>query len=122
MVVASITRESVREAYKIGITAQQIVSFLRSNAHPQISSRKPILPETVSDQITFWYNEKNRLNLKEGVFYGQFNSDDDFFFFKNYAKDLYSLIWSNDSRRVMVVKKSSHDLIKKYWKQNKPKG
>lgn len=121
MVVATITRESVREAFKIGITAQQIINFLRSNAHPTISSRKPILPETVQDQITFWFNEKNRLNLKEGVFYGEFHSQDDFFFLKNYAKDLDSLIWSNDSKRVMVVKKSSHDAIKKYWKQNKSK-
>ena len=78
--------------------------------------------KVVSDQITFWYNEKNRIHLKDGVFYGQFNSDEDFFFLKNYAKDLDSLIWSNDSKRVMVVKKSSHDAIKKYWKQNKPKG
>jgi transcription initiation factor TFIIH subunit 4 len=122
MIVAVLTRESVREAYKIGITAQQIISFLRSNAHPTICTRKPILPETVSDQITFWFNEKNRLTFKEGVFYGQFNSDDDFFFLKNYAKDLDALIWSHDPRRVMVVKKSSHDAIKKYWKQNKPKG
>ncbi len=53
MVVAVITRESVREAFKIGITAQQIVGFLRSNAHPQISTRKPILPEVSFPRIIY---------------------------------------------------------------------
>ncbi|RNA05110.1 general transcription factor IIH subunit 4 [Brachionus plicatilis] len=101
MVVASITRESVREAFKMGITGQQIVNFLRSNAHPQISSRKPVLPETVSDQVHFWYNERNRLKFFEGVFYGQFNSDDDFLSLKNYARDIDALIWFNDSKRLM---------------------
>ena len=122
MVVASITRESVREAYKIGITAQQIINFLRGNAHPQIACRKPMLPETITDQINFWFNERNRLTLTESVFYGQFNSEEDFFFLKNYAKDLDAVIWANDQKRIMVVKKNSHDMIKKYWKQNKPKG
>ena len=121
MVVASITRESVREAYKIGITSHQILNFLRANSHPQISSRRPVLPEAVADQIVFWYNERNRLQFNEGVLYGQFNTQDDFFFLKNYAKDLDAMIWSNDQKRVMIVKKISHDAIKKYWKQNKPK-
>lgn len=122
MVVASITRESVREAYKIGITSQQIINFLRGNAHPQIANRKPMLPETITDQINFWYNERNRLTLTEGVFYGQFNSEEEFFFLKTYAKDMDAVIWANDQKRIMVVKKNSHDMIKKYWKQNKPKG
>ena len=45
-----------------------------------------MLPETVSDQVHFWYNERNRLKFFEGVFYGQFNSDDDFLSLKNYAR------------------------------------
>lgn len=98
-----------------------------------------MLPETVSDQVHFWYNERNRLKFFEGVFYGQFNSDDDFLSLKNYArvnlniwkeikkklinfsKDIDALIWFNDSKRLMVAKKSSHDAIKKFYKQNKPK-
>jgi transcription initiation factor TFIIH subunit 4 len=119
MVVGSITRESIREAFKMGITAKQIVNFLCTNAHPQISSRKPIIPETIADQIHFWYNEKNRLQFTDGVFYGHFNSEEDYLMLKNYANDLDSLLWTNDNKRIMFVKKSSHDAIKKYWKQNK---
>lgn len=81
--------------------------------------------------------------MKEGVYYGQFNSDDDYFMLKNYSKvnfkciilityffqlfysnikkDMDALIWSNDQKRLMIVKESSHDLIKKFYKQNKPK-
>ena len=119
MVVGILSRESVREAFKMGITAQQIVNFLRSNAHPQIATRKPVIPEVVIDQIFIWYAERNRLKFSEGVFYGQFNSDDDYLSLRNYAKDIDSLIWSNDTRRLMVVKKTAHDAIKKYYKQNK---
>lgn len=121
MVVGQLTRDSCREAFKMGITSGQIVSFLRSNAHPQIATRKPVLPETVADQINFWYNERNRLTMNGGVFYGAFNSDDDYFLLKNYSKDMDALIWSNDQKRLMIVKESSHDLIKKFYKQNKPK-
>lgn len=102
------------------------------------------MPETVADQINFWYNERNRLTMNGGVFYGAFNSDDDYFLLKNYSKvvnvyiklnalkrsvnrkilifkDMDALIWFNDQKRLMIVKESSHDLIKKFYKQNKPK-
>nr|AAX27959.1 unknown [Schistosoma japonicum] len=36
LVVADITRDSVREALIRGITANQILSFLTSNAHPDM--------------------------------------------------------------------------------------
>jgi hypothetical protein len=36
-------------------------------------------------------------------------------------KDLDAIIWSNDAKRLMFVKKNAHDSIKKFWKQNKPK-
>ena len=36
MVTGVITRESVRQAFAHGITAEQIIYFIRSNAHPQM--------------------------------------------------------------------------------------
>jgi hypothetical protein len=42
------------------------------------------------DQINIWYAERNRMKFSEGVFYGQFNSDEDFLVLKNYAKVRFS--------------------------------
>jgi len=121
MVVGLITRDSIREAFQMGITAHQIVSFLRTNAHPQMCARKPVLPVVVVDQINMWQAEKNRFKFTDGVFYGQFNTSRDFEMLKKYAKDLGALVWSNDAKRNMFVKASAHDAIRKYYKLNKPK-
>lgn len=48
--------------------------------------KKPVLPVTVTDQISMWYEERNRFKFTEGVFYGQFNSEDDYQMLKNYAQ------------------------------------
>lgn len=53
-VVAHMTRETVREALKGGITARQITQFLRSNAHQKtIQTHGPLhcVPPTVIDQV-----------------------------------------------------------------------
>ncbi|KAI9850228.1 MAG: RNA polymerase II transcription factor B 52 kDa subunit, partial [Pleopsidium flavum] len=51
MVSGKITRESIRRAVAIGITSDQIVSYLNTHAHPQMRKNNPILPPTVVDQI-----------------------------------------------------------------------
>lgn len=63
VVFMSITRDSVKAAFNLGITAQQILRFLEKHAHPQLrqgnggvggaSSDSP-LPGNVVDQICLW--------------------------------------------------------------------
>lgn len=43
--VGTVTRESVLSALKCGLTAEDIVSYLRSHAHPQVAARMPVVPE-----------------------------------------------------------------------------
>lgn len=121
LVVGLITRDSIRQAFQMGITAQQIINYLRTNAHPQLCAKKPILPITVTDQINLWYEEKNRCKFFESVHYGQFTSEEDYQILKVYAQELDALIWFSDKKRIMIVKKSSHDAIKRFYKQQKPK-
>jgi hypothetical protein len=40
---------------------------------------------------------------------------------KNYAEDLNALAWYSDKKRIMIVKKTYPDAIKKFYKQQKPK-
>lgn len=73
-----LTRESIRLALRGGITAEQIVGYLRQHAHPQMlaagGEASSALPPTVVDQIKLWENERNRLTYTDGVLYSQFLS------------------------------------------------
>lgn len=42
--VGTITRDSAIAALVLGITADQIVSFLRQHAHPRVSAKAPVVP------------------------------------------------------------------------------
>lgn len=79
MAVGILTRDSVRQALRSGITAEQMINFLRLHAHPRmIAQAPPILPPTVVDQIKLWENERDRFNFSDGVLYSQFLSQQDF--------------------------------------------
>jgi len=118
--VGLLTRESVQQALACGISAEQIIEFLRTRAHPQMLTHTPILPSTITDQVKLWEMERDRLRYSEGVLYNQFLSQGDFEMLKKYAEDQNVLLWGNNQKRLMVVSKAGHDDVKKYWKKNKP--
>nr|XP_023021362.1 general transcription factor IIH subunit 4 [Leptinotarsa decemlineata] len=119
LVVGVITRDSVRQALRGGITADQIIGFLKQHAHPQMleAEVKQPLPPTVVDQIKLWELERNRLTYSEGVLYSQFLSQADFNVLKEYTKSNGCLIWYNKEKRTLVINKSAHDDVKKFWKR-----
>ncbi|KAJ8949377.1 hypothetical protein NQ314_008237 [Rhamnusium bicolor] len=119
LVVGVITRDSVRQALRGGITADQIIGYLKQHAHTQmlqVETKQP-LPPTVVDQIKLWELERNRLTYNEGVLYSQFLSQADFNVLKEYAQSNGSLIWCNKEKRTLVINKSAHDDVKKFWKR-----
>lgn len=117
--VGNLTRVSVRDALIRGITADQIISFLKTHAHPKMTKNTPVIPSTVTDQIRLWELERDRFKFMEGVLYDQFLSQNDFELLRDYAKDLGVLLWDNAIKRVMVVTKGGHDDVKRYWKRQK---
>ena len=60
--MAVITRKSIRQALKGGITASQIVRFLKMHAHPKQlkTGGKDVIPPTIIDQIYLWQKERDR--------------------------------------------------------------
>nr|CAH7753634.1 unnamed protein product [Callosobruchus chinensis] len=64
-----------------------------------------------------WELERNRLTYSEGVLYSQFLSQADFNVLKEYAKTNGWLIWCNKEKRTLVINKSAHDDVKKFWKR-----
>ncbi|XP_026518056.1 general transcription factor IIH subunit 4-like, partial [Terrapene carolina triunguis] len=119
LVVAHVTRESVQQAIANGITAEQIIHFLRTRAHPVMLRQTPVLPPTITDQIRLWELERDRLRFSEGVLYNQFLSQVDFELLRNHARDLGVLVFENPAKRLMVVTPAGHSDVKRFWKRQK---
>ena len=79
----------------------------------------PVIPPTITDQIKLWEMERDRLQYSEGVLCNQFLSQTDYQMLRQFASDSNVLLWSNDQKRLMVVAKAGHDMVKQYWKRNK---
>ncbi|GAB6030558.1 hypothetical protein CHUAL_007424 [Chamberlinius hualienensis] len=119
LLVAVITRDRVRQALQNGITAEQIITFLKVHAHPEPQKTSVPIPPTVTDQIRLWELERDRFTFTEGVLYDQFLTVQDFETLRNYARDMDVLIWDNPANRVVVVSRAGHDSVKKFWKRQK---
>ncbi|KAF9978729.1 RNA polymerase II transcription factor B 52 kDa subunit [Actinomortierella ambigua] len=116
MVTGVVTRDSIRQALSKGITADQIITYLTSHAHPQMKKNTPILPLTVVDQIRLWEIEKNRLRPTPGWLYSQFNRQADFDATLEYASELGVVIWSNPKRRMVCITSQGHNSVGSYVK------
>jgi len=119
MTAANLTRRSVRQALSQGITAEQILHYLHSHAHPEMMKNKPVLPPTITDQVKLWELERDRFQFTDGVMYNQFLSSADFELLRNYAKDMGVLVWEMPEKRVLIVTKGGHDDVKRFWKRQK---
>jgi len=117
--VAVITRESCRQAFRGGITANQIVRFLNMHAHSQSkASAGPPIPPTISDQVKLWEKERDRFTFTESVLYNQFLSQADYDTVKTYAEGLGVVVWCRDDKRSLVVTKDGHNDVKRFWRQH----
>ncbi|KAI0806151.1 transcription factor Tfb2-domain-containing protein [Irpex lacteus] len=112
LVVGAITRESVKKALASGITADQIISYLTTHAHPQMRKNKPLLPVTVQDQIRLWELEKNRVKSQEGYLYTAFASQADYEYVLNYAKQLDVVLWESSAKRCFFGSLEGHPNIR----------
>ncbi|CAL8106972.1 unnamed protein product [Orchesella dallaii] len=121
LVVGVITRDSIRQALRSGISAEQIISFLKMHAHYEMIKTAHInnpLPPTVVDQIRLWEMERNRLTFTDSVLYNQFLSHRDYEVVRDYAQETGVLLHGSDQKRTIVVKGSGHDDVKRFWKRH----
>ncbi|KAF9269270.1 transcription factor Tfb2 [Marasmius fiardii PR-910] len=114
LVVGSITRESVKRALNNGISADQIISYLVTHAHPQMRKNNPLLPVTVQDQIRLWELEKNRLKSQEGYLYTSFASQADYEYVLSYAKQMNVVLWENSGKRCFFGSLEGHANIRSF--------
>lgn len=61
-----LSRDSVRGAFRLGITADQILRFLNVHAHPKLRLEgRALVPSNVRDQIMLWDRERRRVVMDE---------------------------------------------------------
>ncbi|ORY79854.1 transcription factor TFIIH complex subunit Tfb2 [Protomyces lactucae-debilis] len=108
MVAGVLSRESIRRALDNGISADQVILYLQSHAHPQMRIKKPreppgLLPPTVVDQIRLWELEKNRLKATPGYLFRDFKTGVEFEEALQYARDIGVLVYEHPGRRMFFV-------------------
>lgn len=119
MAVLTIRRESIRAALLKGITAEQILGYLRTNSHPQARTRAHWIPPTVADQIRLWQSERDRINPQAGVLYDSFSSLSEYEATRAYANDLDVLLYSalHNGNGMLVVSAAGHEKVVDFVKR-----
>ncbi|ORY88174.1 RNA polymerase II transcription factor B subunit 2 [Leucosporidium creatinivorum] len=119
-VTGQITRESVRRGLTNGITANQIISYLTTRAHPQMRADQiregapSVLPTTVVDQIRLWQQEGERVQSTEGYLYDDFSAAADYELVATYARELGVMLWESPPLRKMFVTGEGHTQVREY--------
>ncbi|KAI9683085.1 MAG: RNA polymerase II transcription factor B 52 kDa subunit [Trizodia sp. TS-e1964] len=106
MVCGRVTRKSIRRAISMGITSDQIITYLTAHAHPQMRKSIPILPPTVADQIRLWQLEGERMKTTVGFLFKEFANLQDYLEPCKYAEECGVLVWKSDARRMFFATRS----------------
>ncbi|KAF2457971.1 RNA pol II transcription initiation subunit [Lineolata rhizophorae] len=103
LVAGKLTKESVQRAIALGITADQIISYLTTHAHPQMRKNVPVLPPTVVDQIRLWQIDRDRMRHTPGFLMKDFATRVEFEETCGYAESLGVLVWKDVEKRMFFV-------------------
>jgi len=114
VVFMTITRDSVKAAFSLGIQAKQILRFLEKHAHPKmrLGTTSPI-PPNIIDQIFLWDEERHRLGWDE-VFIHQCMLHGEFDAVKNFSINVDAHVWSSESRNQLYLKYEHAERIVKF--------
>ncbi|EEH35285.1 RNA polymerase II transcription factor B subunit 2 [Paracoccidioides lutzii Pb01] len=123
LITGKITRQSIRRAVEMGITADQIISYLTTHAHPQMRKyhasksshtvgAPAVLPPTVVDQIRLWQLERDRIKATPGFLFKDFVSLAEFDGPCRYAEEIGVLVWKSEKRRMFFV--TRHEQVAAY--------
>eukprot|EP00884_Botryococcus_braunii_P023136 jgi/Botrbrau1/9506/Bobra.0252s0121.1 len=118
--VGTITRESVTSAFTCGLSADQVIDYLRQHASQHISKRVPVVPEVVADQIRLWQADAQRVRQTRAVLYDDFSSATLFEKTLNFAQKIGACLWDDQKGcGRLVARADAHDRIREFIKANK---
>eukprot|EP00842_Homolaphlyctis_polyrhiza_P001942 jgi/Hompol1/2749/HPOL_000638-RA len=128
VVIGMITRESVREALAKGISADQIIAYLTTHAHPEMRKmlaahpysypeQTPVLPSTIIDQIRLWEMERNRLRASRSFLYKSFQNEQEYKDTLRHATEFGFALWYSDKKRMIAVSAEGHEPLKSFFQR-----
>lgn len=119
--VGELNREAAKVAFRQGIKAMQIVSFLQR--YESSGNVQSVLPDNVIQQLFAWEDELNRVRLEEAVLYTDFTSDGALFnSVARQAKELQQFLWKDAESMRAVVALPAHRQISEFIKQSNSRG
>ena len=128
-----------RQALYNGITADQIIAYLETHAHPQMrrlaednlekkfeldpncKETLQILPPTVVDQIKLWQLELDRIASYDGYLFTDFESYQEYQVLSTYSQDIGVLLWKDDKKRRFFVSKEGNSQVIDFVKRRSKK-
>jgi len=111
VVFYKVTRDSIKGAFRLGISASQITRFLRMHAHPMLRTGKyPPIPFNVEDQIVLWDREQSRVAVEE-VARHQCQTEEEFIATVQWAEDAGCLVWSGRGKQLVMVRHGNSHLF-----------
>jgi len=122
VIFMTITRDSIKGAFNLGIQAQQILRFLEKHAHPKLrqgsgglgaSVSKSPLPGNVVDQICLWDHERHRV-IWNDVFMHQPMMPGEFRAVHKYVTDHGAHAWSSERRNQIYIKYGQVERVQKF--------
>ncbi|KAF2226245.1 putative TFIIH and nucleotide excision repair factor 3 complexes subunit [Elsinoe ampelina] len=116
MLTATLTKTSIQRAIQRGITADQIISYLTTHAHPILRKQTPILPPTVVDQIRLWQLEGERMKATPGFLIRDVGKPGSGEYEKavRHAETLGVLVWKDDKKGWFFVNR--FEQVQQYFK------
>ncbi|KAL7428401.1 hypothetical protein ACHAXH_001672 [Discostella pseudostelligera] len=111
VIIFFITRDSIKSALRLGVTAGQILRFLHVHAHPMLRDGDgPLVPANVRDQILLWDRERRRVVMDE-VWVHQCRDATEFAAIGQHATDLEALAWGNAHTNKLYIHFRKHEQI-----------
>lgn len=107
VVVAKLTRKNVGHALDMGITADQIIHFLRRRVHHEMTKNKLSIPDNVEDQLHIWERERTRMKFKEATLLGSFANKSQFNAVGSYCQGIGVLLRMNKEKQLLAIEPSS---------------
>jgi transcription initiation factor TFIIH subunit 4 len=117
LVVGSLTRESLRFVYSKGVTSDQIIDYVYKHAHVQMKSKRPIIPETITDQLRLWEKEKKRIRFEDGILWADFPTQEVFKSIEAEAIRQRLVLFTDSKGKVIVSHADSMEQMKEIFRQ-----
>lgn len=115
MAIGRITRKKSQDAYRIGITAGQIIEFLLLHPHPETIRRNKTVPRNITDQLILWENELKRIHSQPACVFDLEKSlltKENFELIIQQLDSMKVLLWRNQDKKLFACPIEAKEIVR----------